>query len=303
MTRWIYILLITLCLFWPRGSNAASEQFNFYAKLNVSYLSADEGEGRFSDIKSNASRVGIKGEMALDGDLSAFYLLEWQVDLADLSGDDNITSRNQYVGLRGNWGEVSLGRQDTVLKTSQAKIDQLNDLQGDIKNLWRGENRPSDTLTYRSPKWQHWQLSGTFIAGGAEQASTYSAALGYGDAELKATPLYLAVAMDSNVAGYDIQRLAALYRWQDWVWGAMAQHQKRQSDGDNRNGWLLSSAYTLGQWAFKLQYQTMEDDWSLSGALDYQLAKQVKLFTFVTRQDKQALPDMNWLGLGVELRF
>ncbi|MBT1062737.1 porin [Bowmanella sp. Y26] len=287
----------------PAFSNALAEPFTFYGKLNVSYQYADEGEGSFSDLKSNSSRLGVKGELALQDNLTAFYLLEWQVDLADLSGDDNIKSRNQYVGLRGNWGEVSLGRQDTALKMAQGKLDQFNDLEGDIKNLWRGENRPSDTITYRSPKWQDLQFTGTFIAGEKDGPSTYSASITYGDAGLKSLPWYLVVANDSNVSGYDIQRLGGQYKLDDWVIGAMAQRQERESDGDSRNGWLLSSAYTLQQLALKLQYQELEQDWSMSAGIDYPLAKQVKLYAFVTRQDKQELPDKDWLGLGLEFRF
>ncbi|GGO67220.1 porin [Bowmanella pacifica] len=296
-------LAYAIALSLPVCSTAVAEPFTFYGKLNVSYQYADEGEGRFSDLKSNSSRLGVKGEVALQDNLTAFYLLEWQVDLADLSGDDNIKSRNQYVGLRGNWGEVSLGRQDTALKMAQGKLDQFNDLEGDIKNLWRGENRPGDTITYRSPKWQDLRFTGTFIAGEKDGPSSYSTSLTYGDAGLKSQPWYLVVANDSNVEGYDIQRLGGQYKLDNWVIGAMAQRQKRESDGDSRKGWLLSSAYTLQQLGLKLQYQELEQDWSLSAGVDYPLAKQVKLYAFVTRQDKQELPDKDWLGLGLEFRF
>jgi predicted porin len=64
------------------------------------------------------------------------YLFEWQVDLTDNSDSDNIQSRNQYVGLKGDLGTFLLGRNDTVLKNSQGKIDLFSDYVADLKGLW-----------------------------------------------------------------------------------------------------------------------------------------------------------------------
>ena len=78
----LLILLVSISsLSW-----ANSEFITVYGKANVSAQYADEGEGSFTELKSNASRIGVKGEQALDGDLSVFYQVEWQVDLADISG-------------------------------------------------------------------------------------------------------------------------------------------------------------------------------------------------------------------------
>ena len=106
---------------------SAADPITVYGKANISAQISDEGEGSFTELKSNASRFGVTGNLELDDGLEVLYVLEWQVDLANASGSDNINSRNQYVGLKGGFGTVLLGRNDTVLKRSQGNIDQFND--------------------------------------------------------------------------------------------------------------------------------------------------------------------------------
>ncbi len=57
----------------------------------------------------------------------------------------------KYIGLRGVFAEVLLGKNDTMLMQSKGKVDLFSDLNADIKNLWKGENRMSDTISYKSP--------------------------------------------------------------------------------------------------------------------------------------------------------
>ena len=104
-------LLNTLSLAMATAAFSAvsyADPVTVYGKANISAQSADEGQGSFTELKSNASRFGVKGDLKLENELEVLYLFEWQVDLADESGSDNIKSRNQYVGLRGNFGTVLL---------------------------------------------------------------------------------------------------------------------------------------------------------------------------------------------------
>jgi len=95
-----------------------------YGRANVSLQSNDTGNGSDTDVVSNSSRFGFKGAAELKNDLEVFYQLEFGVDLADSSdNDDAVSNRNQVVGLRGNFGEVMVGRYDTFLKDSQGSVD------------------------------------------------------------------------------------------------------------------------------------------------------------------------------------
>ena len=123
------------------------EPLTFYGKVNVSVESVSDSKTGFerkTDVLSNSSRFGVKGGAAINDSLDAIYTLEWGVNAADesaSSGDKNISARNQYVGLAGGFGELVVGRNDTILKQSQGKVDLFNDLRGDLGNLFVGEVR------------------------------------------------------------------------------------------------------------------------------------------------------------------
>ena len=150
-------LLSTLSL-----TAAAAEDITFYGKANVTVQSNDEGEGSYTEVKSNASRLGVKGTHKIDDNLSVVFQAEFQIDI---DGDeDTFTDRNQFIGLKGNFGEVLLGKNDTMLKQSQGKIDLFNDYNGDVKTLWKGENRMDDTITYKSPSFNGIKFGITYIS-------------------------------------------------------------------------------------------------------------------------------------------
>ncbi|HNO58064.1 MAG TPA: porin, partial [Accumulibacter sp.] len=71
----------------------------------------------FSGIQSGllaGSRIGFKGEEALGNGLKAVFLLEYALNIDQNSGigtSSGLSARQQYVGLAGNWGQLSLGRQ------------------------------------------------------------------------------------------------------------------------------------------------------------------------------------------------
>ena len=54
-------------------------------------------------------------------------------------------------GIKGSFGTVWAGKHDTPTKLAQGKIDLFNDLEGDIKNTFEGENRVSNIVAYSSP--------------------------------------------------------------------------------------------------------------------------------------------------------
>ncbi|MEL7307146.1 MAG: porin, partial [Pseudomonadota bacterium] len=95
------------------------------------------------------------------------YKFEFGVDVsdADSKGDneDNITARNQYVGVKGSFGQVVIGRNDTAMKQSQGKVDLFNDLEADIKNGFKGENRLGNTISYASNDFSGFKVLATYV--------------------------------------------------------------------------------------------------------------------------------------------
>ncbi|NMH60525.1 porin [Alteromonas ponticola] len=285
-------------------SSAYAEPLTVYGKVNVSGQMSDEGEGSFTELKSNASRIGVEGDYTLADGLEAVYLLEWQVDVADESGAENLKSRNQYVGLAGHFGTVLVGRKDTVLKDLSKPVDQFNDYEADLKGLWEGENRMSDSVTYISPAFSGFTGSITYIAEDEVSGNdAVSAAVSFGDAKLKKTNLYAAIAIDSEVDGYDAQRAIIQGKFDAWVVGAILHSQEAVVDGNSENGFTLSTSYSFNDWKFKAQHQTLEDDSSTSIGADYKLGENTKAFVWYTDRALDNSDDKNWLAVGLEHKF
>ncbi|KKO48257.1 porin [Arsukibacterium sp. MJ3] len=287
------------------AATVQADPVTVYGQLNVSAQSSDEGDGRFSELKSNSSRFGLKGDYALDNDLTLVYQLEWGVDMADVGGGDNITSRNQYVGVKGNFGEVRLGRHDTALKDAQGKIDLFSDYEADVKNLWRGEVRANDSVTYYTPTYNNFGVHLTYIMEDAADAEdAFSASVYYGDENLKNTAYYAAVSMDSDVAGFDAMRVQAQGKVAAVKLGAIYHSQENIVSGLEQDGWLLSAAYPMGKTELKAQYQTLEDNDAVSVGVDYKAGKNTTLFAWYSSFNFDiTAPDRDYLAVGIKHKF
>ena len=138
-----------------------------YGKLNIA-LNNNGSDGvneKEIDLISNSSRLGLKGQLEMQDGLVGLYQIEYQIDPVDGHARDEVrgengeievtdstfTQRNSYVGLKGSFGTLKLGKHDTPLKKASLKVDLFNDLKGDIKNITDGENRITSFLGYDSP--------------------------------------------------------------------------------------------------------------------------------------------------------
>ncbi|ETJ49632.1 porin [Pseudoalteromonas agarivorans] len=304
----------SLCVALVSGlSFSAFADVDVYGKANVTVQSSDDGEGSFTEIKSNASRFGLKGSEKITDGLEAVYKFEFQVDVSDADSkgdnDDNISARNQYVGLKGAYGQVVVGRNDTALKQSQGKLDLFNDLEGDIKNVFKGENRLGDSITYTSKSYEGFKVLATFIAEDDVDADNgYSMAVTYGDSALKKSAGYAPVAADSEVNGYDVVRASIQGKVESFKLGAMYQTQEKVDGSAEADGYLLNAAYSMGKNTFKVQYQAMDfddsdDKTAVSVGVDHKFNKNIKVFGFYSSFDMDNNVDQDYVGLGMEYKF
>ncbi|ENN98573.1 MULTISPECIES: porin [Pseudoalteromonas] len=304
----------SLCVALVSGlSFSAFADVDVYGKANVTVQSSDDGEGSFTEIKSNASRFGLKGSEKITDGLEAVYKFEFQVDVSDADSkgdnDDNISARNQYVGLKGAYGQVVVGRNDTALKQSQGKLDLFNDLEGDIKNVFKGENRLGDSITYTSKSYEGFKVLATFVAEDDVDADNgYSMAVTYGDSTLKKSAVYASVAADSEVNGYDVVRASIQGKVESFKLGAMYQTQEKVDGSAEADGYLLNAAYSMGKNTFKVQYQAMDfddsdDKTAVSVGVDHKFNKNIKVFGFYSSFDMDNNVDQDYVGLGMEYKF
>lgn len=113
-----------------------------------------------SVIESTGSRFGIQGDFGAAHGLTVFYRVEYGIDVDNGTNSNGreLTQRNIFGGIRGDWGQVLVGKNDTPLKTLQTNsvlktdIDLFNDAPlADIGTYLVGENRPDNVIQYTSP--------------------------------------------------------------------------------------------------------------------------------------------------------
>jgi predicted porin len=95
---------------------AAQADTILYGSARVSLDYSDESNSLFNgdgswDVFNNSSRLGVLGSEELGGGLSAIYQYEFGVDLTE--GGNLESNRPKFVGLKGGFGQISLGTQET----------------------------------------------------------------------------------------------------------------------------------------------------------------------------------------------
>ncbi len=320
-------LTLALCSVFTQSA-IADEAVDFYGKLNISLQATEEGDKSFNELKSNASRVGIKGKYKLDTDyaLEAIYKLEWQVNVTDDDSDkDTLTSRNQWIGLKGGFGEVTLGRADTTLKVSQGKFDLFNDYEGDLKHLFIGENRVTDSLTYKSPKFSHVQFLASYILSEDKDLDNpFSVGVAFGDMSLKKTDFFLSIARDENMptkltTDGDRQtyylantRLTGMYKFGDLRLGAILTKSELTDSGKSENGYAVNASYKMGKILAKVQFQEFAGADAINIGADYKLGKSTKVFAWYTDREElvgsdgqtvKAASQGTYFAIGMEQKF
>ncbi|MGB1383593.1 MAG: porin, partial [Porticoccaceae bacterium] len=214
---------------------------------------------------------------------------------------DVFKQRNIYAGVKGSFGSVLAGKNDTPTKLAQKKIDLFNDLEGDIKKTFAGENRMSNIVAYTTPKYGNFSatyavMPGEEDGGSLSDATSYSVNYSKGD-------LYVAVAGDSNVKGADLVRVVSQYKVDAWQLGLMYQ----ENDTTDESGYFASAAYKIDNITYKAQYGSNENDTdgsdktTLSLGADFKLAKNTKSFVFFT--DNEDSSSTKTFGLGLEHKF
>ena len=116
----------------------ASAEAQLFGKANLSVASLDDDTGSSTSVDSHSSRVGIQGDIESKGSLEIAYRFVWQIDMADeaKASADHIKSREQYISLKDNWGEIRIGRHDTPYKKAGKKsVEFFSDSYADWNNI------------------------------------------------------------------------------------------------------------------------------------------------------------------------
>jgi predicted porin len=90
---------------------AAFAEVSIYGKAHLAMEFADNNG---DNIDSNASRFGIKASEDLGNGMSSFVKFEFGADAID--GDNGLTARDAVMGLKGDFGTLTVGRMASPAK-------------------------------------------------------------------------------------------------------------------------------------------------------------------------------------------
>ena len=291
-----------------------------YGKVNASVVNNDSGSSDEWKLNSNASRVGVKGKTEISDGLYAIYKAEFEmcIDDGDCKGQ-TFSQRNIMAGIRGDFGTVWAGKHDSPTKLAQNKIDLFNDLEGDIKNTFEGENRVSNIVAYTSPKVNGFSATVAMIPGeGSDFDEDGNDDTGLADGisysiSYDMDNLYIAVAGDQDVDKQDLLRVVAQYKIDALKLGFMYQQNEDNLNSKDESGYFISAAYKMDKTTLKAQYGTIEDDVdgdeeeTLSLGADYKMAKNTKIYVFYTdnidSEVGSADDEDSSFGVGMEHKF
>ncbi len=188
----------------------ASAEATVYGKIHTSVASVSQDvagtKNNATQIKSNASRLGVKASTDVGGGLTFLGQLELEVDYAgdtQKSSTDLIKLRDTFVGVKGGFGTVLVGNHDTPHKMSTARLDPFADTYADYNNIITVDHRLGNVVAYVN-QFGSVGFAAAYYAGDdsvtAENAGNATSIM----ANYDQGPLYLAGAVESysdTVAG------------------------------------------------------------------------------------------------------
>ncbi len=300
------------------ATSALAADASVYGRAHLGIQNSDDGSNSELSVESYASRFGVKGSHKINDSLEAVAKFEWEVAPSeqnkDGDKDENIKARSQYVGVKGNFGQLVIGRVDTAVKKSQGKIDYLNDFNADIKSLFNAENRLGDSIQYTSPKFGQVQFMANYIAEDNSKQdgdAGFSIAAMLGDSKLKKTPYYVSIGHDSDVAGFDTLRMTAQGKMGDFVLGAMWQDSEDVDTGIDGDGYMVNLSYKISDYKLFAQYQDSDMPFgklkdsgkSTSVGLERKLTKQVRMYAWYSSMSLDNSEDQDHLAVTIRYDF
>ena len=285
---------------------AVAAEVKVYGRAHVSLDYLDDGEN-YNEVglSSNSSRLGFKAEQKLENGMTVFGQIEQSINFASGSADDgeiDFATRDTFVGLKGDFGQVKVGRFDSPIKTARNPVNFFGDQLGDLRNLARAgdtrfDERNDNTIEYKTPK----------FSGGFQAAAALSMYKGP------------TIAKDDNGEGQDDNKaydIALTYNEGPIDFAiAYAHYDKNAANtraNSDRDGFRVAGAYkltnALNLGAF-LQIgeidQDSDKDSNVYGvAADYKLSAKTALRAQVLQRDvDQADSDSTLVALGVEHRL
>ncbi|MCP5159300.1 MAG: porin [Gammaproteobacteria bacterium] len=263
MQRVAISLAVTTALATPLLAQADTVLYG-EAKVSVDYIDNNRDPDPYWDVVNNGSKLGIRGYETLGGNLSAFYQYEFAVDMTE--GGNFAGLAQKFVGLKGEFGAVTLGTQDTPYWKVLNVVDIWNSSKMFDGTVYLGsgvDRRTSDngalstlanSIDYQTPIFNGFSVEALFVLdsrinaseGFSDNVDIWNINLKYMQGPYFAGLTYIKMDGDSNVAIGDNQTVDL--NLDNWGFGL----------GYKTDVWLVGLIYEQGNFTdvnFQRQYR------------------------------------------------
>jgi predicted porin len=280
----------------------AQSNVEIYGKLDAAVSSEDNGVARHTVINSgneSSSRIGFKGTEDLGGGLKALFNLEAGVAIDTGNADSALFGRRSVVGLQGDFGTLTVGREYSPI----ASIGAATDISG---QGFYGSNlsafnfvtrRLSNSVNYRSSSMSGFTVLAAYSAGeqavGQPKADLKGIGLEYAQGNLYVGGAYHTI--NNNVAG-DTKEYAAGVSYKFGAFEVKGNYFGQDPAGANNkfSQYNIGAAYSMGANKFfvglqqdKIENGARANGWNID--YSYALSKRTDLYTGYARLNNNDL--------------
>ena len=301
-------------------------------RVSVDHVKEDVTSVQF---RNHHSRLGVRGSEDLGNGLKALYAMEFGVDIGGVGGANtlnnpahefgggaNLSNRNAFVGLAGNWGTLILGRHDTPLKISTGRLDYFADTVGD-NNLYYTENladrRANGTIAYITPSMGGLTIATAIVPGENDQArglaDAYSVAAMYSNSGFYGSAAIEGADKDIDALGgaADLEQIRFGLGYDSGTWKIGAVWENLELDyaapgmgkGD-WDAWAINGAYSFGNNTVKAKWFDAEHfRKGFALGLDHNLSKRTQAYIMYVDSDNRVSgePDTRVWSVGMNHSF
>ena len=276
-----------------------------YGKVLMSIDNLDQnGSDTTMESRNGFGAIGVKGSEDLGNGLTAMFQLEYGTNPSEAG---TFGGRDQWLGLKGDFGTVRFGSISTNYKQSGAALDPMWRTSLDSRDAVRqsqlhsgngdnGQGRATNTVRYDSPSFNGAKVVANYTldnGSGVEDNDAFGIGLHYSEGPLFANIDYIT---NDNGGDDDAWKIGARYKMDDFTF--YGGYERGGLLFANLNGgaaglgdgsadlWHLGASFTMGSTMFYGAYgqgdrstgaaNDEHDSWTL--AVNHKLSKRTSVY-------------------------